>query len=109
MHNRREWGKKALLKEEESEGKERKGKVHEGTCTSYTTAYQFFRVEEIRGPVISFPDSALEEGKRSGILSSFAEKGGEKEGERNQIKLATSVVLILDHKIIALGLIDKLK
>ena len=35
--------------------------------------------------------------KRSDVLSSLVEKGGEKEGERNQIKLATSVLLILDH------------
>ena len=45
-------------------------------------AYQFCRAEEIRGPII---DSALEEGRRSGVLSSFAgnSKGGrvgEKEG-----------------------------
>ena len=63
----------------------------------YTIAYQFCRAEEIRGPVISFPDSTLEEEKRSGVLSFFVGKEGEKEGERNQIKLATSVLLILDH------------
>ena len=42
-------------------------------------AYQFCRAEEIRGPII---DSALEEGRRSGVLSSFAgnSKGGRVEG-----------------------------
>ena len=49
----------------------------------HTIAYQFCRAEEIRGPIIN---SALEEGRRSDVLSSFAGKTGvgEKEGERNQ-------------------------
>ena len=49
-------------------------------------------VEEIRGPVISFPDSALREGKMSGVLQvllNYLQErggGGEKEGERNKNK-----------------------
>ena len=58
-------------------------------------------IQLLKGPVILFPDSALEEGKQSDVLSSF-EGGGVgggvvEEGERNQRKLATSVLLILDH------------
>ena len=62
--------------EEKEEKKEREKGETEGVCT----AYQFCRAEEVlRGPLILFPDSALEEGERSGVLSSFVEKG-----ERNQ-------------------------
>ena len=54
-------------------------------------------VEEIRGPVISFPDSALREGKMSGVLQvllNYLQErgGGERKREREiKIKLATSV------------------
>ena len=71
MHNRRERGKK-----------EREKGETEGVCT----AYQFCRAEEIlRGPVILFPDSTLEEGERSGV-------GGRERGrEKSNIKaIATS-------------------
>ena len=58
-------------------GKEREKVEIKGMCT---ITYQFCMAEEIRGPVISFPDSTLKEGKRSCIHSSFAGKrgGGEK-------------------------------
>ena len=73
-----------------------KGKRERGNRRSvyYTIAYQFCRAEEIRGPVISFPDSTLKEEKRSGVLSSFAGKGGEKEGERNQLNKASYFSII---------------
>ena len=51
-------------------------------------------VEEIKGPVISFPDSALREGKMSGVLFSLiiCRKGRRRKREREiKIKLATSV------------------
>ena len=43
----------------------------------YTIAYQFSRAEEIRGPVISFPDLTLEEGKRSIMHTHSQLKGSE--------------------------------
>ena len=48
----------------------------------HTIVYQFCRAEEIRGQII---DSALEEGRRSDVLSSFVGKGaggGERKRER---------------------------
>ena len=55
-------------------------------------AYQFCRAEEIRGPII---DSALEEGRRSGVLSSFAgnSKGG-RVGEKEEKKVDVNLVRI---------------
>ena len=48
--------------------------------------------EEIRGPVISFPEETLEEGKRSGVATFFlCGEGGRERGrvERNKIKVAS--------------------
>ena len=55
----------------------------------HTIAYQFCRAEKIRGQII---DSALEEGRRSNVLSSFAGKGGgvgRERGREKSIKLAS--------------------
>ena len=70
-------------------------------CSYYTIAYQFCRAKEIRGLVFSFTYSALEEGKWSGINNSYflpLRGRGKRKSEREiKIKLATSVLLILDH------------
>ena len=49
-----------------------------------TIAYQFCRAEEIRESVILFPESALEEGKRSGVLSSLVGNGRGEKAEGDQ-------------------------
>ena len=69
-------------KAEQKKGKG-KGKRERGNQRNvdHTIAYQCCMVEEIRWLVISFPDSALEKGKGL-VYYSFAGKGEEKEGDR---------------------------
>lgn len=59
----------------------------------YTIAYQFCRAEEIRGPVISFPDSTLEEEKRSGVLFLLCGEGGRERGREKSNKASDFSVI----------------
>ena len=65
------------------EGKRGREREKEERVPYIIIDYHFCRVEEIRGPII---DSALEEGRRSDVLSSFAGKGGGGGRERGSLR-----------------------
>ena len=89
MHNRRERGKK---------GKRERGNQRSVYCLPIC------RAEEVRGPVISFPDSTLEEGKGLVYLPPLWRREERKrEIDRNQIKLYIATAAYVASSILSIA------